>query len=149
MIVGVGTDIVQIARLRAVLARSGERFARKVLGPQELAEFEARSRQHESRAVHFLAKRFAAKEAFCKALGTGFRAPMSWHGLQILNNAQGRPEPHYGPTLHDYLAARNWRAHIALSDEADYALAFVTLEQIDSNGAHHGTELPDHANHTK
>lgn len=130
MIYGIGTDIVQLSRMRAVLARSGERFARKVLGPQEFAEFALRQAGSEARALHYLANRFAVKEAFCKALGTGFRAPMSWHGLQTLNAENGRPQAHYAGTLQAYMQQHHLRAHVAISDEVEYALAFVTLEQV-------------------
>ena len=75
------------------------------------------------------AKRFAAKEAFSKALGTGFRPPMSWHGLQVMNDEQGKPVAVAGGELRDYLEAHQLQAHISLSDEADYAVAFVILEK--------------------
>lgn len=130
MIYGVGTDIVQVARMRAVLARSGERFARKVLGSQEFAEFALRRASSEERALHYLANRYAVKEAFCKALGTGFRAPMSWHGLQTINTENGRPQAHYAGALQAYMQEHALRAHVAISDEVEYALAFVTLEQL-------------------
>ncbi len=130
MIYGIGTDIVQVSRMRAILARSGERFARKVLGPQEFAEFCLRRASSDERAVHYLANRYAVKEAFCKALGTGFRAPMSWHGLQTLNAGNGRPQAHYAGALLEHMQQHALQAHVAISDEVDYALAFVTLEQV-------------------
>lgn len=130
MIYGIGTDIVQLSRVRAILARSGERFARKVLGPQEFAEFCLRRASSDERALHYLANRYAVKEAFCKALGTGFRAPMSWHGLQTINAGNGRPQAHYAGALQAYMLEHALCAHVAISDEAEYALAFVTLEQV-------------------
>lgn len=130
MIYGIGTDIVDVSRMGAILARSGERFARKVLGPQEFAEFCLRRASSEERALLYLANRYAVKEAFCKALGTGFRAPMSWHGLQTLNAANGRPQVHYAGALQAHMLAHALRAHVAISDETGYALAFVTLEQV-------------------
>ena len=103
MIYGIGTDIVQVSRVRAILARSGERFARKVLGPQEFAEFCLRRASSDERALHYLANRYAVKEAFCKALGTGFRAPMSWHGLQTINAENVRPQAHYAGALQAHM----------------------------------------------
>ena len=76
MIYGVGTDVVEIGRIKAVLEKYGERFARKILCESELKRFNG----HRLPA-NYLAKRFAAKEAFTKALGTGIRAPASWHGV--------------------------------------------------------------------
>ena len=77
MIHGIGTDICDIRRLRATLARRGDRFAEKVLGPEELRVFQARRTRVEARGVAYLATRFSAKEAFSKAIGRGMRMPMT------------------------------------------------------------------------
>src|SRR5690606_18728554 len=89
MIVGIGTDLVRLARIETLLQRWGERFARRVLGPEELAEFHRRRGKGghgEAYATRYLAKRFAGKEAFSKALGVGLRGPMTLLSLQILND---------------------------------------------------------------
>jgi holo-[acyl-carrier protein] synthase len=78
LIHGIGTDICDTARIAAVLARRGERFAEKVLGPHEIGVFQARRAKLETRGVAYLATRFSAKEAFSKAIGLGMRMPMTW-----------------------------------------------------------------------
>ena len=78
MIYGIGTDLCDIRRMRDALARRGERFAEKVLGPTELEVFRARRARSEVRGVAYLATRFSAKEAFSKAIGLVMRIPMNW-----------------------------------------------------------------------
>ena len=78
MVHGIGTDICDIRRIRAALQRHGERFAEKVLGPNEIEVFRARRARVEARGVAYLATRFSAKEAFSKAIGLGLRSPMRW-----------------------------------------------------------------------
>src|SRR5690606_548123 len=132
MIHGVGTDIVLVERIEALLARWGERFARRVLGDQELAEYRRRRGKggHGSAyATRYLAKRFAAKEAFGKALGVGLHAPMTLHSLQVLNDARGRPVAVARNALERHLEENGLVAHVSLSDERDSALAFVMIER--------------------
>ncbi len=132
MIYGIGTDIVRVERIEALLQRWGERFARRVLGPQELAEYTRRAGRGAhgaGYAARYLAKRFAAKEAFSKALGLGLRGPMTLLSLQILNDRRGQPQAVARNALAPYLAERGLRAHVSLSDEIDSAVAFVILER--------------------
>lgn len=124
MIFGVGTDVVEIARVHRALERWGERFARKILTEPELARF----RNHRLPA-HYLAKRFAAKEAFTKALGTGIRSPAGWHGMWVVNQPSGKPELRYTPKLEALLKGRGiTSSHLSLSDEKGVAFATVILE---------------------
>ncbi|MCX7961175.1 MAG: holo-ACP synthase [Burkholderiales bacterium] len=124
MIYGVGTDVVEIARIERALARFGERFAQRILCPPELSRFRA----HRQPAA-YLAKRFAAKEAFTKALGTGIRAPANWHGLWVSNHRSGRPVLEYSEPLAALLRARGIvRAHLTITDERAIACATVILE---------------------
>ncbi len=132
MIYGVGTDIVRVERVEALLERWGERFARRVLGDDELAEYRrrrARGAHGSGYAARYLAKRFAAKEAFGKALGVGLHAPMTLHSLQILNDARGRPMTIARKALGRHLEDNGLVAHVSLSDEIDSALAFVIVER--------------------
>ena len=129
MIFGIGTDIVQVSRIAAVIARSGTRFAEKILGADELQEYQQRSARVAANGLRYLCKRYAAKEAYSKALGLGMRPPMSWHDLQILNVAYGAPQCVATGLLDDYMQHRQLSAKISLSDEIDYAVAFVLLEQ--------------------
>lgn len=132
MIYGIGTDIVLVQRIQDLIARYGERFARRVLGPDELEEYRrrlGRGAHGPAYSARYLAKRFAAKEAFSKALGLGLREPMTLLSLQILNNRRGQPIAHPRKALAPYLAERRLTAHVSLSDEVDSAVAFVILEQ--------------------
>lgn len=88
---GIGMDLLRIDRIERALARHGDRFAEKILGPEELAKFHARRARDPVRGVRFLATRFAAKEAFSKAVGLGMRMPMTWRRVQTLNAPGGRP----------------------------------------------------------
>ncbi len=123
MIFGIGTDIVNVARMAGNLDRYGERFARRILTAQEYSEF----RQY-ARPAHFLAKRFAAKEAAVKALGTGFRNGLSLCHIGVGHNAQGKPLLEYtGPAAAYCLRCGVSQSHLSLADEEEYAIAFVTL----------------------
>ena len=128
MIHGIGTDICDIRRIRDTLGRRGERFAEKVLGPRELVEFRARRARVESRGVAYLASRFSAKEAFSKAIGLGLHWPMTWRACEILNAKSGKPQIELTGELADWFAARALRAEVSVSDEVDYAVAFVIVE---------------------
>ena len=127
MIYGVGTDLVEISRIERALQRFGERFAKRILCEPELKRFKT----HRKPAA-YLAKRFAAKEAFTKALGTGIHAPANWHGMWVTNLRSGKPELEFSSELRTYLANRRIRrAHLSLSDERDMACATVILETGD------------------
>ena len=124
MIYGVGTDLVEISRVERVLQRFGERFARRILCEAELKRF----RTHRQ-PVAYLAKRFAAKEAFTKALGTGIRTPASWHGVWVVNLASGKPVLEFSPELKEFLQKKKiLSSHLSLTDEREIAAATVILE---------------------
>lgn len=129
MIYGIGTDIVQISRVEAALARSGPRFAEKILGPQELEKYYARSAKNAVRGLRFLATRFSAKEAFSKAIGMGMRMPMTWRSAQMLNDPNGKPVIVCSGALGDFMREHRLSAQVTISDEADYGVAFVIVTQ--------------------
>ena len=128
MIFGVGTDLCDIRRIEATLARRGERFAQRVLGPAELDAFRTRQARVALRGVRYLATRFSAKEAFSKAVGLGLHWPMSWGACEILNHASGQPYIRLSGALAEWFEARALVAHVTLTDEADYAASFVVIE---------------------
>ena len=128
MIYGIGTDLCQISRVAGVLERTGGRFAEKVLGPDELKIYRARAARSAARGLAFVATRFAAKEAFSKAIGLGMHWPMTWRALQTLNEPGGKPMLVASGELAEWLAARGIRAQVTVSDERDYAVAFVIAE---------------------
>lgn len=128
MIVGIGTDLCDVRRIRATLERRGERFAERVLGEREIAVFRARRARAEARGVAYLASRFSAKEAFSKAIGLGIRMPMTWRHCEVLNEASGKPFVHLSGELAAWFHARGWQAHVTVTDEVDYAASFVVVE---------------------
>lgn len=125
MIYGIGADIVAVSRVAALFERHGERAIDKLLAPQERAGC-----REAADPAQFLAKRFAAKEALGKALGTGVRAPALLTASTVVHDALGKPSFEFSPELARHLAERGLIAHLSLSDERDSALAFVVLERI-------------------
>ena len=128
MIYGIGTDTCDMRRIAATLARRGDRFAEKVLGPHELEVFRARRAKVEARGVSYLATRFSAKEAFSKAIGLGMRLPMTWRDCEIVKVASGKPEIRLHGALAAWFDARQLRAHVSVTDETDHAASFVVVE---------------------
>ncbi len=124
MILGIGTDLTDVRRIERSLARFGERFARRVLVEHELERF-----ARHAKPAHYLAKRFAAKEAFSKAMGTGIHFPVNWHNVSVANERSGKPYLKFSEPLAALLAQRGIRrAHLSLTDEVEMACAFVVLE---------------------
>ncbi len=128
MIVGIGTDLCDVRRIRETLERRGERFAEKVLGDRELAVWRARTARSPVRGLRYLATRFAAKEAFSKAIGLGIHMPMTWRRCEILNAESGQPQIVLNDELATWFAAKGWKAHVTVTDEGDLAQAFVVVE---------------------
>ncbi|HEY5790611.1 MAG TPA: holo-ACP synthase, partial [Gammaproteobacteria bacterium] len=123
MIVGIGSDLVRLSRFEALLQRRGDAFARRILAAAEYREFLAAP--HPAR---FLAKRFAAKEAAAKALGTGIRDGLRLAHLAVEHDPLGQPRLQLLERAAELGAARGVTAsHLSLADEGDYALAFVVL----------------------
>ena len=124
MILGIGTDLCDIGRVQRALDRYGERFATKILVEAEMDRF----RSHRKPAA-YLAKRFAAKEAFSKAMGTGIRFPVNWHNVSVDNGRSGKPMLRFSDPLTALLKGRGIAsAHLSLTDEVGMACAFVVLE---------------------
>lgn len=125
MIHGVGTDLLLIARVERLWLKYGEHFLDKILMPEERAQFDAGRK-----AGNFLAKRFAVKEAFVKALGTGFRDGVTHHDAGFVQAANGRPSLVYSAAMQARLAALGIvNGQVSLSDEDGRVLAFVVLER--------------------
>ena len=124
MIFGIGTDIVEVNRIQASITQFGDDFARRILADSELESY----LQSHIKA-RFLAKRFAAKEAFSKALGTGLRAPATFQNIAVCHDVLGKPMLLLAPELQAFLDAKNIKqTHISISDEKTLAAAFVVLE---------------------
>jgi holo-[acyl-carrier protein] synthase len=131
VIFGIGQDVIEIERVAAALARHGERFAARVLGPRELAVFESRRRRSEQRGMAFLATRFAAKEAISKAVGLGMRMPMSWRAVEIVNEPGGRPCAVANGRFAAFLQGKGLRLHVSVADIANLAVAHAVAETVD------------------
>ncbi|RMD78091.1 MAG: holo-ACP synthase [Gammaproteobacteria bacterium] len=122
MLFGIGTDLVRIARMERALARHGERLARRLLSPEELEDY-----RRQRRPARFLARRFAAKEAVAKALGTGFRG-VAPRDLGVGHDALGRPLLRPGPRAARLFAELGvGEGHLSIADEEEYALAHAVL----------------------
>ena len=128
MIFGIGTDVCDVRRIAATLARRGERFADKVLGPHEIEVFRLRRSKVEARGINYLATRFSAKEAFSKAIGLGMRTPMTWRDCEVVKAPSGKPQIRLHGALAEWFAARGLQAHVSVTDETDYAASFVVVE---------------------
>lgn len=123
-IVGIGTDIVEISRVEKSFKRFGDRFAQKILSEEELA-----SKSFNVQPVHFMAKRFAAKEALMKSLGTGLAKGVRFDDFSVLNDENGKPvvvtRGKAAELMNDMGIAR---LHISISDEENQAIAFAIAE---------------------
>lgn len=125
MIYGIGTDIVEVARLEHSIEQFGDEFASRIL-----AESEMQSYQHTKLKARFLAKRFAAKEAFSKALGTGIRGVVSFQNIAVSHDDLGKPMLVLAQELADLVQEKHiTQMHVSISDEKNLAAAFVVLEQ--------------------
>ncbi len=123
MIKGIGTDLVEVARIKKSLSRWGTRFARRILCAAELLEFDRSGRQ-----AQFLAKRFAVKEAAVKALGTGMRGGVHFSQICITHQSSGAPEISFTGKAREIAEINGvGERFVSITDERDYALAFVVL----------------------
>lgn len=125
MIFGIGTDIVEVSRIEDSLSRFGDAFAQRILNEREWLSYSQSQTQ-----ARFLAKRFAAKEAFAKALGTGLRAPATFQNIEIVHDDMGKPMLNLAADLQALLDIHGIRyMHLSVSDEKALAAAFVVLEK--------------------
>ena len=131
MILGIGTDLANIERIEATLARFGDRFRDRVFTPREQAKAESRPRA----VAATYAKRWAAKEACSKALGTGLRMGISWKDMAVTNLRSGQPVMHVTGWAAERLAAMTPAGHeavihVTLTDDHPWAQAFVVIEAV-------------------
>ena len=124
MIFGIGTDIVEYARIEKMWGHYGDRFAERVLSEREMPEL-----QSQSNPARFLAKRFTAKEAFAKAVGSGLRDPVSLRRISVTHDRLGKPALQFDELLRSHLAKLGISGHhLSISDERSMIVAFVVLE---------------------
>lgn len=129
-IAGIGLDLLQLDRVQRVFDRHPERFVRRILGADEIQTFHRRYQRDPRRGIRFLATRFAAKEAFSKAIGLGMRMPMAWSRMQTLNAPGGRPYVKLSEPLAGWYAQRFGMAHVSVTDERDIVAAYVVVEAL-------------------
>ena len=125
MIYGIGTDVVEVSRIKVALKKYGSKLAQKILTHDELLAYsKVKSKEY------FLAKRFAAKEAFAKAFGTGLRGSVNFKSIEIIHDSLGKPKIKTIPKLTLLVKSHNIKhCHLSISDEKTIAAAFVILEQ--------------------
>ncbi len=131
MICGLGTDIIEISRIKHSLERFGLRFVHKILTPEEVAYLENKQSNFAAKLpAHSIAARFAAKEAAAKALGTGFSHGIGLHHIAVHSLPSGQPEIHfYGPALEALQKLGANHSHLSISHGRDSACAVVILEK--------------------
>ena len=125
MIYGIGTDILRIERIEQLYDKYGQALAERLLSRIELLEWRSVGNK-----TNFLAKRFAAKEAFAKAVHTGLRSPVTLHHISIAHDKLGRPEFVVEPPLQEWLRRQGiGRVHLSLSDDNGAVVAFAVAEK--------------------
>jgi len=124
LIFGIGTDIVEVERIASSIEKFGDDFAKRILATSEMPSY-----LDSQIKTRFLAKRFAAKEAFSKALGTGLREPATFQNIAVSHDELGKPVLVLADVLQDLLMEKNIQhMHLTISDERNLAAAFVVLE---------------------
>lgn len=124
-IIGIGTDIVKKARIKKIFNSFNEKFAAKILTPYEITQYKIAKNK-----ISYLAKRFAAKEAIAKALGTGINGTVSLSEIEIYNNDLGKPEMRLlGATQIFANTLGVSSSHLTIADEKEFAIAFAILEK--------------------
>jgi holo-[acyl-carrier protein] synthase len=124
VIYGIGIDVCEPQRVERLMQKYGERFARRVLTEREWPAY-----CRAARPVLFIASRFAAKEAFSKAMGTGFRYPVTLQCISVVQNRLGKPGFEFHPRLAALMASCGIVGHhVTMSDERSVACACVVLE---------------------
>ena len=125
MIYGIGTDIIQIQRIKDM--KSQKSFAQKILSKEELHTY---SQLNQEQQIMYLSKQFSGKEAFSKAIGTGISGEINFKSIKILRDSCGKPFFDFSKEIKKLLNDLGIRqSHVSLSDESEYAIAFVILEK--------------------
>lgn len=128
MIIGIGNDIVSVDRIREILAKNKDSFLQKILTDKEISVFVHVGAE---KVAGYIANRFAAKEAFSKALGTGIGKDVSFKDVEILKTSRGKPYFEFSLKIKDLFRSdygNNVKVHLSMSDEREYAQAFVVIE---------------------
>lgn len=126
MIIGIGSDIIKNSRIEALLITHKQRFLQRILTSTEIDLL------NNKRLISYVAKRFAAKEACSKALGTGIGKYASFQDMEIFSDVNGKPYFKFSPKLKEFLQHNHgpYKTHLSMTDEEEYAQAFVIIEKI-------------------
>ena len=127
MIYGIGNDLLLIARMEKTFERTGGRIVERILGPNEKLVYEARLKRNQLRGLAYLCTRFAAKEAFSKAIGLGMHSPMTWRSVEVLNDPSGRPYLIYHGLLAVMMQEKKLQGQVTLTDEENMVSAVVIV----------------------
>ena len=127
MIYGIGNDLLVIARMEKTFERTGGRIVQRILGPSETLVYESRLKRNKRRGLAYLSTRFAAKEAFSKAIGLGMHFPMTWRSVEILNDPLGRPYLVYHGELAKMMKEKKLQGQVTLTDEENMVSAVVIV----------------------
>lgn len=128
-LIGIGNDLLKIDRMQASFIRTNGRIAQRILGPNEYPVFIARRERNEKRGIAYLCTRFAAKEAFSKAIGLGMHFPMTWQSVETLNESSGKPYLHYHGALAKMMLDKGWEGLVTITDEQEMVSAVVIVRQ--------------------
>ena len=120
MIVGIGIDLVKINRIKSVLDKYGDRFLRKIFTEEEIIK----------KNVYEISGKFAVKEAFVKALGTGFSKKVFFKDIIVLNNNSGKPYIVLSHKIIQNFNLDNFNVHVSISHDGEYAVAMTILERL-------------------
>ena len=123
-IIGTGIDIVEVSRIANTYEKYEENFASKILHDDEMNEL-----QTSPHKISFLAKRFAVKEAFVKALGTGIRDNVNWRKMQVEHDERGKPSLSFTASFAQEINADSLDVHISVSDEKEYVVAHALITE--------------------
>ena len=126
-IIGVGVDIIENNRFKKLIKK--KKFISRICSPKEINNFKKKNNK-----ISYLSKRFSAKEAFVKALGSGFRNKLCFNDISILNDKRGKPYFLFNQKIKNILKSRykliKFKAHLSLSDEKKHSVSYVILQKI-------------------
>ena len=129
MIRGIGCDVVEVARVKEVIHRHGEKFAERILTENERPLYEKRKALSADHAMAFIASRWAAKEAVSKALGTGISGDVTFQSMEVMHNGEGAPLMLFKDPLKERLMQEGIFVHVSITDEKNVVAAFAVAEQ--------------------
>jgi len=137
MIIGIGIDLISNQRIKIALKKFEDKFKNKIFTKNELQDFDQKflkKNLNSSTQINFLAKRFACKEAFSKALGTGIGRGINFNDIEIYNDELGKPKiriiNNKNLIIEKIIGTKNYNIHLTISDEKSISIAMVIIEKL-------------------